>query len=62
MSSELEIIKECVNEFRRVQEWMFMVKETSPDAYESMYNRYLDLKVILTSAGTDLTNIDRVEK
>lgn len=58
--TEKEMLKISVEEFSRVQDWMELADKDS-DVYKSLKKRYLDLKVILTSSGVNLTEIDRVK-
>ncbi|MCM1257520.1 MAG: hypothetical protein NC307_06665 [Roseburia sp.] len=58
--TEKEMLKISVEEFSRVQDWMEMADKDS-DVFKSLKKRYLDLKVILTSSGVNLTEIDRVK-
>lgn len=58
--TEKEMLKISVEEFSRVQDWMELADKDS-DVYKSLKKRYLDLKVILTSSGVNLTDIDRVK-
>ena len=61
MPSGADIIKDYVSEFSRLQNWMLAIKEIAPETYESMYDRYIELKVTLTSLGVNLTPIDKIE-
>lgn len=38
-----------------------MLADKESDVYKAMYERYNDLKAILTSAGVNLTDIDRIK-
>ncbi|MCX4307014.1 MAG: hypothetical protein OSJ69_14555 [Acetatifactor sp.] len=59
--TEKEMLKISVEEFSRVQDWMELAEKDS-DVYKSLKKRYLDLKVILTSSGVILTDIDRMKE
>lgn len=61
MPNGADIIKDYVTEFSRLQDWMLPIKEVAPETYESMYKRYIELKVTLTSLGVDLEQLDRVK-
>lgn len=61
MSGAADIIKDYITEFSRLQDWMIPIKETNPDTYHSMYKRYLELKVTLSSLGVNLTELDRIK-
>lgn len=56
-----DMLKTTIEEFSRVQEWMEMVGEEAK-VYKSMKNRYIDLKVLLTTSGVNLTEIDRIKE
>ena len=62
MPSGADIIKDYVTEFSRLQDWMIPVRDVLPETYDSMYKRYLELKVTLTSLGVNLTEIDRIKE
>ncbi|MCI8744789.1 MAG: hypothetical protein HFI25_03795 [Lachnospiraceae bacterium] len=61
MPSGADIIKDYVSEFSRLQNWMLSIKEVAPDTYDSMYDRYMELKVTLTSLGVNLTELDKIK-
>lgn len=58
--TEAEMLKISVEEFSRVQDWMELAEQDSA-IYRSLRKRYMDLKVILTSSGVNLTEIDRIK-
>lgn len=62
MPNGAEIIKDYVTEFSRLQDWMISIKEVAPETYDSMYKRYIELKVTLTSLGVNITELDRINK
>ena len=59
--SDKEMMKVSVEEFSRLQRYMILAYKES-DAYKAMYERYVELKVILTSFGVNLTELDRVKQ
>lgn len=61
MPSAADIIKDYVSEFSRLQNWMMAIKDTNPDTYDSMHDRYLELKVTLSSLGVNLTELDKIK-
>ena len=61
MPGAADIIKDYVIEFSRLQDWMLQIREIAPETYASMYKRYLELKVTLTSLGVNLVEIDRIK-
>lgn len=63
MPSAADIIKDSVNEFSRLQNWMLSVKaKNDMDTYHQMYDRYIELKVILSSLGVNLTELDKIKE
>lgn len=60
--SEKEMLKITIEEFSRVQKYMVLTKDKDSDAYKEMYERYVDLKAILTVSGMNLTAIDRIKE
>lgn len=62
MPNAANIIKDYVTEFSRLQDWMLPIKEVAPETYNSMYKRYLELKVTLSSSSVNLTELDRVKE
>jgi molybdopterin biosynthesis enzyme len=58
--TETEMIKITVEEFSRVQNYMILSDKDS-EAYKVMKQRYTELKVILTSSGINLTELDIIK-
>lgn len=56
-----ETIKISIEEFSRLQGYMELTEKNS-DAYRLMKIRYRELKVILSSLGVNLTELDRVNE
>lgn len=59
--TDKEMLQKNVEEFSRVQDWM-QLSEKDSEVYKSLKKRYIDLKVILTSSGVNLTEIDRIKE
>lgn len=59
--AEGEMLKLSVEEYSRLQEYMLLVDKDS-DAYKAMKVRYIELKVILSSSGVNLTELDRIKE
>lgn len=58
--TEKEMLKISVEEFVQLQTYMLLVEKES-EVYKVMKIRYDALKVILTSSGVNLTDIDRIK-
>lgn len=54
------MLKLSVEEFSRVQDWMELSDKGS-EVYKSLRKRYIDLKVILSASGVNLTELDRIK-
>lgn len=61
MLEAADIIKESISEISRLQVWMPSIKEKHPKTYDSMHRRYIELKVLLTSLGVDLGELDNLQ-
>lgn len=60
--SDQEIIQKNVEEFARLQKYMILTQDKDSAAYKEMKGRYIELKVILTSFGINLTELDIVKE
>ncbi len=61
MPNGAEIIRDSINEFSRVQNWMLIVEDKNSTLYQSMYDRYTELKMTLISLGVNLAKFDKIE-
>lgn len=59
--TEGEMLKLSVEEFSRIQRYMMLADKDS-DVYRAMKERYIDLKVILSISGVNLTQLDRIKE
>ncbi len=59
--TDKELLKVNVEEFSRIQDYMLLVEKNSK-AYEQMKRRYIELKVILTGSGVNLTELDIIKE
>lgn len=59
--TEKEMLKISVEEFSRLQNYMLTADKDS-ETYKIMKIRYIELKVILTSSGINLTELDRIKE
>lgn len=59
--SDQEMLKVSVEEFSRLQDYMVECEKDSI-AYKKMKRRYIELKVILTASGIDLTELDMINE
>ncbi len=59
--TDKEMMQKNVEEFSRLQDYMLLVDKES-EAYKRMKRRYIELKVILTASGVNLTELDMVKE
>ncbi len=59
--SEKEMLKISVEDFSRLQDYMQECEKEST-AYKKMKRRYIELKVILTASGINLTELDIIKE
>lgn len=58
---EGEMLKLSVEEFSRLQDYMIDTDKDST-AYKKMKRRYIELKVILSDSGVNLTELDMIKE
>lgn len=63
MPNTLEIAKDTIEQFQKVQKHMLIAKEENATrTYDSLKDDYLSLKAILNVAGVNLTDIDKIKE
>lgn len=60
--SDKEMMQKNVEEFERLQKYMILTEDKNSAAYKEMKSRYISLKVILTSFGVNLTELDIIKE
>lgn len=60
--SEKEMLKITVEEFSRVQKYMILIQDKESAAYREIKDRYIELKVILTASGINITELDKIKE
>lgn len=59
--TENELLQKNVEEFARLQNYMVLADKDS-HVYAAMKGRYIELKVILTASGINLTQLDIIKE
>lgn len=59
--TDKEMLKISVEEFSRLQDYMIDSDKESI-AYKKMKRRYIELKVILTASGINITQLDIIKE
>ena len=58
-----EIMKNAMDEFKDIQEYMTLAKEENAvKTYAKLKEQYLLLKALLNSLGVNLTDIDKIKE
>ena len=55
------MLQKNVEEFSRLQRYMLLSDKNS-EAYRVMKDRYIELKIILTASGINLTELDKIKE
>lgn len=56
------MIQKNIEEFSRLQKYMILTEDKKSAAYMEMKDRYIELKIILTSFGISLTELDKIKE
>lgn len=59
--TDKELLQKNVEEFGRLQNYMTLAEKDS-SVYKAMKSRYIELKVILTASGVNLTELDIIKE
>lgn len=63
MPSGIEVTKDVIEQFQKIQKHMLIAKEeNATKTYDSLKDDYLSLKAILNVAGVNLTDIDKIKE
>lgn len=60
--TEKELMQKDIEEFSRLQKYMILTEDKKSAAYLEMKDRYIELKIILTSFGINLTELDKIKE
>ena len=59
----IEVTKQALDDFEKIQEYMFLAKkENATETYAKLKEKYLTLKALLNVAGVNMTDIDRIKE
>ena len=60
MPSGIEVTKQALDDFRKIQKYMLLAKEeNATKTYAELKEEYLTLKALLNVSGVNMTDIDR---
>lgn len=59
--TEKEMLQRNIEEFSRIQRYLKLADKDSA-VYAEMKERYIELKIILTVSGVNLTELDKIKE
>lgn len=63
MPSGIEVTKQALDDFKKIQEYMLLAKEeNATKTYAQLKKEYLTLKALLNVSGVNLTDIDEIKE
>lgn len=63
MPTGIEVIKQALDGFKKIQEYMLLAKrENATETYAKLKDEYLTMKALLQVSGVDLTDIDKIKE
>lgn len=63
MPSNAEIVKDTVEQFKKVQRYMIIAREeNAAKTYAELKDDYVSLKAVLNVMGVNLTDIDKIKE
>ncbi len=63
MPSGIEVTKQALDDFKKIQEYMFLAKkENAMETYAKLKEEYLTLKALLQVSGVNMEDIDRIKE
>ena len=63
MPTGLEVTKQALDDFKKIQEYMLSAKkENATETYAKLKDEYLTLKALLNISGINLTDIDKIKE
>ena len=60
--ADKEMMQKNIEEFARLQKYMILTPDKESAAYKEMKGRYIELKVILSASGINLTELDIIKE
>ena len=63
MPTGIEVTKQALDDFKKIQEYMFLAKkENAVETYAKLKDEYLTIKALLNVSGVNLTDIDKIKE
>lgn len=63
MPTGIEVIKQALDDFKKIQEYMVLAKkENATETYAKLKKEYLTIKAMLNVSGVNLSDIDDIKE
>lgn len=63
MPTGIEVTKQALDDFKKIQEYMVLAKEeNATKTYAKLKDEYLTIKALLQVSGVNLTEIDKIKE
>lgn len=63
MPTGMEVTKQALDDFKKIQEYMLLAKEEgATKTYASLKKEYLTIKALLNVSGVNLADIDEIKE
>lgn len=63
MPTGIEVMKQALDDFKKVQEYMLLAKkENATETYAKLRDEYLTIKALLQVSGVNLTELDKIKE
>lgn len=63
MPTDIEVTKQALDDFKKIQEYMILAKEeNATKTYAKLKDEYLTIKALLQVSGVNLTEIDKIKE
>lgn len=63
MPTDIEVTKQALDDFKKIQEYMILAKEeNATKTYAKLKDEYLTIKALLQVSGVNLTDIDKIKE
>lgn len=63
MPTGIEVTKQALDDFKKIQEYMLLAKkENATETYAKLRDEYLTIKALLQVSGVNLTELDKIKE
>ena len=63
MPSGIEVTKQALDDFKKIQEYMLLAKkENAVETYAKLKDEYLTIKALLQISGVNLSELDKIKE